>query len=150
MSNTPREPKDYEGTGRTKQAYKDECDINKIMARVAKGNTITHLAKHGAVYGDFTDFSTLQDAYAKMQRGVSIFADLPGEVKREFGNDPAAFFSFVNDPTNKDRLGDVLPGLAKPGNQMPNPIKTLENQAAEEQQAAPEPAPPPSDGDATA
>lgn len=105
--------------GRTKQCYKDECDINKIMARFAVTNTITHLSKHQGQYGDFSDFDFFEQTQ-KLTKGREIFDDLPAEVRREFGQSPAAFFAYVNDPANINDLHTKIPGLAKPGTQLPN------------------------------
>jgi hypothetical protein len=115
----------------TKQSFKDSTDINKIIHKVAKGEAISHLAKHGAVYGDFSDIQDLLDAQQKLNRGMEIFEELPGEVKREFNQNPAEFFAYVNDPANVEQLGDLIPGLAAPGNQvMREPRRTMEGQAA--------------------
>ncbi|AXL14806.1 internal scaffolding protein [Microviridae sp.] len=114
--------------GRTKQAFEEQTDVNRIMARAAKGETITHLAKYGAVYGDFSDIDDLLTASARLNKGVEIFKALPGEIKREFHNSPGEFFNYVNNPENKDKLHEVLPGLAKPGSQMPTPVRKAENQ----------------------
>lgn len=112
------------GDGRTKQAFKDETDINKLLARAARGESLSHLVKYGGVYSDFSDMEDLLSAHAKLERGRRIFADLPGEVRREFSNDPAAFFKFVNDPANAGDLARVLPQLARPGDQLPNVART--------------------------
>ena len=130
--------------GRTKQAFKDETDINRILARAQKGDAITHLAKHGAVYGDFTDFPDLLDAHDRLMRGKAIFDELPSEVRREFSNNPSAFFEFVNAPENRDQLERLIPGLAKPGDQLPEPRRTAHTQMSQntvipEQVSEPEP-----------
>ena len=93
------------GDGRTKQGFKESTDINRILARSAKGEAVSHLAKYQPQYGDFSDIHDLMEANERLQRGVAIFEDLPGEVRREFSNNPAAFFTFVNDPANADQLG---------------------------------------------
>lgn len=126
MSIVKRPENDY-SDGMTKQAFKDSTDINKLMARVAAGQTISHLVKHGAVYGDFSDIDDLMDAHAKLARGQAIFDELPGEVKREFNNSPAEFFKYVNDPANAENVAEALPRLAQPGNQMPTIKRTKEN-----------------------
>ncbi len=110
-------PKKYDD-GRTKQCHADECDIEKIMARFARTGTISHLEKYEAVYADYSDvdFHTLTN---QLTRGREIFDDLPAELRREFGQNPQAFFSYVNDPANADDLRHKLPGLAKPGTQLP-------------------------------
>ncbi len=103
--------------GRTKQSYKDECDIQKIMARAEKAGTISHLTKFGGVYSDFSDFD-FQEQTQMLTRGREIFDELPGELRQEFGQSPAKFFEYVNDPANVDELRKKLPGLAAPGRQM--------------------------------
>lgn len=102
--------------GRTKQSFKDETDINKIMQRAQRTGTISHLAKYEAVYGDFADLDLLQ-AQLQVQRGEQIFSELPSEIRKEFHNQPHEFFKFVNDPANAENLHQVLPALAAPGRQ---------------------------------
>lgn len=135
--------KDY-SDGRTKQAFKDSTDINLILARAANGQTITHLAKHGAVYGDFSDIDDLLNAHERLKKGQEIFDQLPGEVRKEFNQDIGEFYRFVNDPANVDRLGELLPGLAAPGAQLPElRKKTTEVQATMPDPDLPDPPPPP-------
>ncbi len=122
----PREYKD----GRTKQCFKDECDINKIMTRFEVTGTISHLAKWEGVYADFSDFDFHRQT-EQLTRGREIFDDLPAEVRKEFGQSPAAFFQYVNDPANAADLRKKLPALAKPGQQLPRVASpTADNEAA--------------------
>ncbi len=100
--------------GRTKQAFKDGTDINRILAAFQKTGAISHLNKYEPMYGDFESFDFLQ-AHLQINKGDKIFSELPSEIRREFGQSPAEFFRFVNDPVNKDRLAEVFPVLAKPG-----------------------------------
>jgi len=104
--------------GRTKQSHRDETDIVKIMGRFAKTGTISHLAKFEGVYADFADFD-FHTQITKLAEGNEIFAALPAEVRKEFGQDPAQFFKYVNDEANRDELRKKLPALAKPGQQLP-------------------------------
>ena len=63
--------------GRTKQAFKDSTDINKIIAKAQKAGTLAHLQKYDkAVYGEFENYDLLE-AYNKLNRANEIFADLP-------------------------------------------------------------------------
>lgn len=130
MSMLPTFNSDSYDDGRTKQAFADDADINKLLARAAKGDTISHLAKHGAVYGDFTDIDDLLVAHERLARGQAIFDELPGELKREFNQDARTFFNFVNDPANQADLARVLPGLAAPGTQMPAVRRTAATEGA--------------------
>lgn len=111
--------KDY-SDGRAKQAFKDSCDINRILHRAGVANTMSHLDRFGGEYGDFSglDFFETQVTLA---RGQQIFEQLPAEVRREFRGEPGHFFEYVNDPANADRLAELLPGLAEPGVVLPSP-----------------------------
>lgn len=109
--------KDY-SDGRTQQCHKDECDINKIMARFAQTGTISHINKFQGVYADFSDFD-FATQQARLDAGLQVFESLPGEVRREFDQDPQKFFDFVNHPDNQDDLLEKLPALARPGDQLP-------------------------------
>ncbi len=102
--------------GRTKQSFKDETDINKLLLRAQKSGTVSHLNKHQGRYADFGDFDFFE-AQLKLSAGREIFDDLPSEIRNEFANSPAQFFEYVNNPDNIDRLEILLPGLAEPGRQ---------------------------------
>ncbi len=104
--------------GMTKQSFRDECDINAIMARADQGVTISHLAQFEGVYADFSDFD-FHEHTRKLTQGREVFDALPAEIRREFAQSPAAFFAYVNDPANINELAEKLPGLAKPGTQLP-------------------------------
>ena len=46
-------PRDY-SDGRTKQAFKDQCDINKILKKASVTGSIAHLQKYPElIYGEF-------------------------------------------------------------------------------------------------
>lgn len=123
FTNVNRIHKKYDD-GRTKQSFKDSADINKILAKAQRVGSLSHLVKHGASYGDFSDMPDLLQANQRLQRGMEIFSELPSEVRREFDQDAGKFFAYVNDPANKDKLADLLPHLAKPGTQMPAPLRS--------------------------
>jgi len=102
--------------GRTKQSFKDETDINKILHRAQKAGTLSHLQQFEGRYGDFADFDFFE-ATIQLTKGREVFDALPSELRREFNQSPAEFFAYVNDPANIDDLRLKLPGLAKPGRQ---------------------------------
>jgi len=140
-------PKDKDGRlkqvssypdGRTKQCFKDECDIQKIMARADKAGTISHLQKYEGVYADYSDVN-FQEMENQLAAGNEIFASLPAELRQEFKQSPQAFFRYVNDPANKDELLKKLPGLAAPGRQLNQTVAPSADEQAVET-AANEPA----------
>jgi len=127
--------------GVTKQAYKDETDIVKIMARADKLGTISHLQKFEGVYADYSDFD-FHEQTQKLTEGRQIFDELPMELRKEFGQSPADFFAYVNDPANKDDLQKKLPMLALPGKQLLSTKPPDADTEAAEATANPTPAEP--------
>lgn len=115
MSFLPVKKIDY-SDGRTKQSFKDSTDINQILTKMQKAGTLSHLEQYGGEYGDFSgyDFHTNMIMLAK---GRELFEALPAEIRKEFEQDVGEFFDYVNDPANKERLPELLPGLAEPGRQ---------------------------------
>lgn len=134
MSMLNIEPKVYDD-GRTKQSFKDECDINKLLKKAATPNALAHLMKYPApVYGEFEGYDLLE-AHRMVNKANHIFSELPSEVRNEFNGDALAFAKFASDPRNNKRLGELLPAIAKPGDYFPNPVRRP--QAAPEPTAAP-------------
>lgn len=123
-------PRDY-SDGRCKQAFKDETDINRILAKAQISGSISHLAKHEAVYGDFAQFD-FAAAQNKIASANTIFAELPSEVRAEFGQSPQRFFEFANAPENVGKLANLLPKVAEPGSYFPNVRPTSERPNVEE------------------
>ncbi len=129
--------------GRTKQSFEAETNIQKIMARADRTGTISHLEKFEGVYADFSDFD-FHTQNTMLSKGREIFDELPAELRQEFGQSPANFFAYVNDPANVDELRKKLPALAAPGRQI---IKTSapvadEKEAEEAPKAVPQAEPP--------
>jgi len=97
-----------------KQSMKDSSDINVLMGRYLRGGSIDHFAKHGAMYGEFpaADFHEAMNIVARSQE---MFADLPANVRKRFGHDPAEFLGFIQDEKNipeMRKLGLALPEKA--------------------------------------
>ncbi len=133
------------GKPRTKQAFKDECDINRVLDRAVHGASLAHLKAHEGTYGDFADFD--EQSYELMLGRISdantVFYDLPSELRNEFDNNPGKFFGFVNDPANVDKLDEIFPTLAAPGRDMPKPDTGVPTPPdATPEPTAPPPAPP--------
>lgn len=111
--------------GRTKVSFQESTEISNILERAAQAGTLSHLARYGGEYGDFADFDFVT-AHEHLARAKTIFEELPSEVRREFGHNPAAFFQYANDPANEGRLAELLPQIAEPGRYFPNPLQRQE------------------------
>lgn len=134
----------YKLHGRTKQSYKDSCDINKILEQNAGKESLSHLERHGARYGDFAAIDW-EELPLQLAQGREIFGELPAEVKREFNQSPGEFFAYVSDPKNSERLQQLLPAIAQRGAFFPkvNQIETR-TQDPEPEKPTPDPEPDPS------
>lgn len=123
--------------GRTMQASKDECDINKIMKRFEKTGILPDLIKSNPQYGDFSDPSTYQEALNTVAMASDQFQSLSARVRERFQNDPQNFLEFATNPANGDEM--VRLGLATPRAKEPSPTPPAPPKKA------PKPAPPKGD-----
>lgn len=90
--------------GRTKQSFKDECDINTIMARYQQtGQLPDLLTKNNGQYLDVTGYD-YQEAMQLVAGAHSLFAELPSHVRLRFENDPSQFLAFTSDPKNREEM----------------------------------------------
>ncbi|AXH75995.1 MAG: internal scaffolding protein [Microviridae sp.] len=89
----------FAGPGRTKQSFKDECDINVIMKRYQATGILEHTREAA---GQFLDVSGIefQSAMNVVAEAQSLFADLPAQIRSRFENDPARLLDWVHDPKN--------------------------------------------------
>ena len=138
------QPKTFDGKQdhRTKQSFKEDCDINNLLKRAQREGSLSHLAKYEGEYGDFANVD-LHQAMNQITRGRQIFSELPSEMRREFNQDPVEFFKFVNNPDNVDKLTDLFPALAKPGTYQLDVRGNTPPGATLEPAPAPEPEPTP-------
>lgn len=97
------------GTGGAKQSFKNECDINLILGKYAKGQVIDHLAKWQGSYG-FAPALTFQEAMNAVRRAEEMFGDLDSAIRKRFSNDPAEFLAFAQNPENIEEMRKL--GLA--------------------------------------
>lgn len=100
-----------QGLSLTKQVFKDECDVNRIMKRFEKTGLVEHLNRHQGDYGDFVNAPDYHSALNAVRLADDMFMSLPAKLRQRFSNDPAEFLAFVDDPENADELIDL--GLAK-------------------------------------
>lgn len=115
--------KPSESSSPTKQAFKDQCDINKILERWNQGQQITHINPKQPLYGDFTEAIDLQDSIDRVNLAQDAFAKLPAAVRSWANNDPVQFLELVMDPKNEEALVEM--GLIDKPVQQPNLTPTV-------------------------
>lgn len=89
--------------GRTKQSFKDECDINSIMAKYQKTGVLDFTRKNEPRYGDCVGHE-FNSAMLVVAQGKTMFHELPSSIRAFFENDPARFLDFVDDPDNYSKM----------------------------------------------
>lgn len=91
--------------GMTDQSQKDDCDINRIMARYRETGFLVdplHPGTRQPIFGDFTEIPDYQGALEVINAADAAFASLPAKVRDRFGNNPQQIFDFLSDEKNRD------------------------------------------------
>jgi len=105
--------------GRTKQEFKNECDINTIMARFDKTGILAFTNRFQPQYGDATGIE-FQNSMETIAAGRSMFQELPSAIRARFQNDPARFLDFVHDERNAEEMREM--GLLRPSDAQATPL----------------------------
>lgn len=105
----------------TKQAFKEECDINTIVRRFGlSGELPTGVA--APTYQDFEGIFDFHSAMNAISKAHEAFDQMPAEVRVRFSNDPAQFVDFCSQESNRSealRLGLLVPQAAELANSGP-------------------------------
>lgn len=80
----------------TDPQFKDECSIDGIVRRYG----ILPSPSVPAIGADVSDIGDFEECMRRVQDGLDHFISLPSDIRARFGNDPKAFFSWINDPSN--------------------------------------------------
>lgn len=120
---------------RTKQEFKEQCDINNIIKSFKITRQITHLAAKAGTFEDLPDALDLQTALNVVIQAEDAFAALPAAVRDRFKNNPSEFLAFMEDPKNMveaEKLGLVTitrPAPTSSSSATPPPEKAEDNPA---------------------
>lgn len=117
------------GVSRTKQEFRDECDLNTMMVKYRDTGLLP--AGREPQYGDFTGVEDFQEAQNLLLATREQFNSLPSAQRDKFKNDPVEFLKFVQDKGN-------IPAMRELGMLSPEAIARLdaEAKAAAEKAAA--------------
>lgn len=106
----PRVQVQFTKPSKTDESFADECNINKIIAKVISGIPVSHVNPRQAFYEDVNDVPDYQTAQTMIANADQAFMALPALTRAEFHNDPQEFIEFCGDPENGPKLLDM--GLA--------------------------------------
>jgi len=76
------------GDSKTKQSFRDDCDINLIVKRHASTGIWENINPRVPTYGDNTLAVELQEAIHLVQAADDEFMALPPELRKAVNNDP--------------------------------------------------------------
>lgn len=88
----------------TDRSFREECDINNIVARCLSTGQMPPDDGSG-VFGDFADLPTdLMSTYDYIERAGERFMELPSDLRLKFNNDPLTLLQALHDPSNHDLM----------------------------------------------
>jgi len=100
------------GDSRTKQSFKDDCDINLIVKRHASTGLWDHLSARPPTFGDMTGAADLQSALELVDQAEAGFRELPAAVRQLCDNNPVNLLTGLADEESYELLVEAgLPGL---------------------------------------
>ncbi len=113
---------------RTKQSFKEECNINNIMSKYMKDGLLEHVNTHQGRYEDLPSNTDYHDGLNTLLRANEAFNTLTSAIRKQFNNDPAEFLEFITDPENQDEINALGLGtdLPIPPLRDPNPELSLD------------------------
>lgn len=106
----------------TQQQFKEQVNVNKIIAKYRRTGMLEHVRKNSGAYLDITDIGDYQESLQKVIDANNIFSSLPSEIRTRFANDPQQLINFLADEKNIDeaiRLGLMYKKEAKAPEEMP-------------------------------
>lgn len=108
-----RRPKTVnEKPSKTDQSFKDDCDVNIILARYMKTGDLSLLKqKQGGSYSDVSEVPDLLEAHLNLQRAKLAFDQLPALVRKKLENNPLMLEQYLADPANHEEALEL--GLLK-------------------------------------
>lgn len=107
----PRTQTDISVISKTKQQFKDECDVNNILKKFMKTGVWPYETSAPPAYGDFTNIPDYQESLHYVIKAQDHFAGLSARVRERFMNDTGRFLEFMANNDNYDealKLGLVL------------------------------------------
>lgn len=94
------------------QSEAEDADINTIVRRFGLIGAMP-TAPRVPTYGDFEGVESFQDAMLRVRAAEEAFMELPAELRKRFGNDPAVYHDFCTEVDENEKGEIVLKNLAE-------------------------------------
>lgn len=107
---------------RTEQAHKAEVDINQIVKRHAgREDLLMNTSQIMNLQFDDNPTNDFQEMMNMVIQGQQAFEQLPLEIKRKFGYNPAEYMDYVRNPDNRYQL--IQWGMIEPAPEPEPPVQ---------------------------
>ncbi len=93
-----------DGIDGAKQSFKDETDVNTIIARFAKTGLLTPVMERPPMFIDVSEVGDYREAIDNVRLAQHLFMQLGSTIRAKFDNDPAEFLDFATDPKNEAEM----------------------------------------------
>lgn len=107
----PRFRKQFHEKTKTKQEFRQDCDLSNILSKYTRQDVLDHMVKHQGTFRTVSDMDFHQ-AMNTVKKAESMFAGIPAQIRAQFDNDPGKFLNFVSDSRNTEKLVEM--GLVDP------------------------------------
>lgn len=94
--------KSFSVKSRTKQNFKDQCDINNIIKKYRKNGVNPFVVTESARYGDYSEVPSYQDSLNFIISADEAFMKLDPRIRARFQNNPGLLIDFCADPNNRE------------------------------------------------
>jgi len=92
------------GESLTKQAHRDDCDVNNIVRRWQQTEVDPRDPKRQGQYLDVSSIPDYADSVLRLNAAYDIFGSLDAKTRKSFNNSLGEFINYANDPNNVDSL----------------------------------------------
>ena len=107
FSPPPQHGLEFTEPSMTEQHFKDECDINNIVAQYQATGVLPQ-GNREPLFGDFADFpQDLMSAQSYFDEAQARFMQLDAQLRKEFNNNPAELLAFIQNEANRDRAVEL-------------------------------------------
>lgn len=122
----------------TEQHFKDECDINNIIAQY-EATGVMPQGDRKPMFGDFDKFpQDLMSSRQMFDEATARFMELPSRLRKQFDNDPTKLLGWLQDPSNYEQAVEY--GLLeKVAQKQPQGVSEYNSIAKAKQQAVEQP-----------
>lgn len=109
--------------GRTKQSFREECDINHIIKKFESDGIISHTNRASPAYTDNTTVDDLQDAMEQVAAAEAGFDGLQSSIREAAGNDPMQLLEMLAAEEGRSLLEEAGMDFGRP-KVAPSPAET--------------------------